>query len=302
MADGIQVLDLDSPGKLWVNSENEETNTIHIVVPQEKYTKEAMAQNPTVDPGDQLISPWSASYKDADANGVVTLDLAASGKAKEIKNKLDQLFQGGRDPPKTVKVIVIAAAKDGNRIPPKQVGAVMDLELMHTPEMRFLGKARPNVDPIYVTAAQFNAGTKDFLLEITTKNITGISITTSSGQANLWAEGGAKSKTLTLSPKDDQPITIHADVLMTMGVETRQIYMPQITYAWDRWQPAWWKTEQRNVFQGQEYTIDAVGTGGGEPVKKSIKVRAEAWGAMSDWMNPNPGYAGPPQVYYHPHT
>ena len=297
----MQIFDLDAPGKLWASTEHEEMNTFFLVTPEEKYTADALSSNPAVDPPHMLMSPWQASSKDADANGVVTLDLIKSGKAKEILAALDRIYQDGGDLPKTVKAIIIATAKDGNKIPAKQLAEVLELELAQTHEVRLKGKDRGGVDPLYVTADAWKKGTVDFLVEVTPHGLDSMELTTSSGKADLWLDDGKKDKKLTIDckGKDDKPITVHVGVLFNKSQETRQIYHPQITFAWDYWKPAYYTTDKRDIITGEEFTLDVTGKSRGEPAKKSIKVRCEAWAANSDWMVDTS--AGPPNVYYHPH-
>jgi hypothetical protein len=295
MAD-MPTLDLDAPGTLWVATANQETNTFHIVLPKDKYTSDALNANPTVDPGDQLISPWSASWKDAQATGVTSLDLAASGKVQEIKNKLDQLYQAGQDPPTTVKAIVIATAKDGNKLPDRVLTNVIDMNLVHAHELRLAGNRT------YVTAGQWQAGTRDFLVQITTKGISQIQLSTSVGNANIWPDSGApRGTTITIPASDAAPVTVHVDVLFTQSTDYQYIGHAQITYSWDYWKPAWTERQMRTVFSGKTFTLTATGTGGGGSVTKSIQLQAEAWAAMSGWMT-DPAVKAPPNVYYHPHT
>ena len=300
MAD-LQVLDLDAPGKLWASTEHEEMNTFFLVMPEAKYTADKLSKDPAVEPPHMLMSPWSASAKDADPNGVVTLDLVQSGKAKEILATLDRMYQDGQELPKTVKAIVIATAKDGNKIPAKQLAEVVELELAQTHEIRMKGKPRGAVDPLYVTADAWKKGTVDFLVEVTPLGLDEIELTVSNGKSKLWVEGGEKTDKLVLKTKDrdNDAFVVHVEVQFTKTQEQRAVYHPQITFAWDRWKPAFYSYDKRDVITGQEFTIDAVGKSRGDPVKKSVKLRCEAWAANSDWMVDNS--SGPPQVYCHPH-
>ena len=89
----LPVLDLTKPGKFWALAENEETSTFHVVVSSKQYSKRKLLDNPTINPKDELMTPFSVSHRDTDDNGLAVFDLKESGRATEITRKLQEFFE-----------------------------------------------------------------------------------------------------------------------------------------------------------------------------------------------------------------
>ena len=56
-------LDLSKPGKFWAIAKNENTLTFHVTLAKPHYTKAALTANPQIAPADELMQPWSASFR-----------------------------------------------------------------------------------------------------------------------------------------------------------------------------------------------------------------------------------------------
>ena len=172
MADGQQTLDLMKPGKLWATAEHHVSVTFHLAIPQAGYTKDAMSKNPTIAAADELMTPFTAPASAANKNGVIEFDLAP--RAGEITTNISARNAKGQQVP-TARVIVVATAKTGNKVPDNQVADVFDLKVAPIPSIKLA--VTNAADPLrsYATVPAFKNGASAFIIEFTatgTKQVT----------------------------------------------------------------------------------------------------------------------------------
>jgi hypothetical protein len=237
------------------------------------------------------MTPWTVSAGDVDKAGRAVLDLEASGRAKEIHKKLDQLFQQGKPRPTTVRSVVIATAGSGNRVPAKQLASVQDFELGPTPHVDLKGVIS------LVTARNFKAGKKEFVVELTALGVgptIDLELSTSPGRTIRVAGGPAGNGKVQLKAQSGRSYRVQVSVPLTFKLEKRTVKVPR-TYK--IFVPGGWRTKRgrreydnrvdtKEVWTGGDVTLKAQGTGGLDHLVKTVKLRAESWAA--GWLN------GPP--------
>lgn len=310
----MAVLDLMKPGKLWASAENEETTTFYLVTPDAKYTKDKLTTNPVIAPGDQLMKPWSVSAQDADQQqGRAVLDLAASGRAKEILERLNQRFEQGLPPLRTVLGVVVVTAGKQNRIPAKHLADVIEFELGPLPQLRLA----PVTD--FVTVQNFKAGKRNFEIDVVTQSLGEVELTTSPDAAIQVAGGPQGRGKVRFRAEDGRKYRVIIPASLDMRQERQQVQVPP---SYKRWVPGGWRTpgvratydphsgawvvhpddvhklvvagerrfgtrtDTREIWQGGDVTLTATGTGDLAGIRRSIKLRAESW--ASAWLK------GPP--------
>ena len=289
------VLDLTKPGKLWAAVENEDSSTFHIVLPQAAYTKDALSQNANINPADELMTPFSVAHTDAVKAGAAILDLASTGRAAEMIGKLDQRFEQGQAAPKTVKAVVIATARQGNKVPSKQLAEVQEFELAPTPKLKLDGVTT------VVSVPQYKGGMKDFVCQMRCEAIGDVQLSTSTG-AQIRVDGGPTGASITLKANDAQLYTIRIAVPFSQHPESRSTSIPwhmisgtpwNGTFIW-AWYEGGTRTDTREVWTGGDLSLKAQGTGLSIGIVKSVKLRAESW--ASEWLQ-----GALPRSYAHGH-
>ncbi len=310
----MPVLDLKKPGKFWVQAENEETCTFHLVKSNPKYTKDSLSKNPAVDKNDQLMNPYTVPAAQAQ-DGKIIFDVAK--RAQEIGQNVKARMAKGEAIGK-VQSIAIVFAKKGNKIPPKQLAEVAEYDLLGFPAV-FL-KPIKNL----VTVQQFKAGQKVFTAELTTSGRLGKVILTSAPPVEIicktTGEKGTGTATITVEP--GKKYAMEFGVHLKQRIEPRQMKVPP---AYQRYVPGGWRTrgaklvydarvkawvvpdnqlhlvlqserrhtrtDNREIWTGGPMTITAKGTE--DPnAKASAAFKAESW--ASGWL-----IGRPPAVFRH---
>src|SRR5947209_5516863 len=124
-----QDLDLLNPGKLWATAEHQKDITFHICFADDASKKENIKEG-EVHPGLDMIQPVTVPYTAVDANGVANLDLDSSGKAMDMLQQLTKYYEGGGENIDLVRAVIVATAREGNKIPEKAVVEVMEMNLV----------------------------------------------------------------------------------------------------------------------------------------------------------------------------
>lgn len=283
-----QQLDLTKPGRIWAIPEFEATTTFHMLVPQGKYTKDAIIANPSIiSPADQLMAPFSVPTSGLTKDGKAEFDLKKTNRGKEIMDKIEARMKQG-ELLGVVRSVIIASAKDGNRNPPKQAVEVLDLDVLPVPTITLTPTDG------FITIQNWNAGRKAFkvdlmvagplsevILEITpAKNIN-----TSAG-----VNGGAKIK---IPVKAGQKVAITIPDIIVYTKNTRTVYQDR---QYHHYVPGGWRTNNRMNFYnavyeqesyvGGDFTLRASGTGFFQGVFKTVQLRAET--TYGQWLEKNP--------------
>lgn len=278
----MPTLDLKKPGKFWASADNEAETIFHLVIPGPNYTKDKLTQNPAISPGDQLMAPWKVSGPEADTNGnKAELDLAKSGRAKQILDKLTQRFEKGLPALKQVRGVVIVTATNEDKKPPKQLADVVDLELAPIPAIKVEGVRT------FVTVQNFKAGQKEFLVKVTAQGLEQLQLTAAGGEMIPW---GPKH---TMAVSDGQTVTVKVKVPFVQRNDREE---RRVKKRYRHYVPGGWRTKSygdwttatftREVWTGGDITLTASGTGDFAGIKKSVKLRAENW--ASAWLCRNP--------------
>lgn len=276
----MPVLDLAKPGKLWATAENDDTATFHLVLPKPEYTKDRLDANPSVNPRDQLMKPFAVPFNQRDAQGRAVLDLDKTGRAKEILDKIGQLYDQGHAAIDKVLGIVVVTARSGNRIPIKHLAELLDFELKPIPHIAMRGVKE------LVTVQNFKAGQKDFVVEVTPIGpFTHLELSTSPARP-LRVEGGPSGNKVTVPVSDGKKLIVKIAAPLTSRTQTRRVAVPR-TYK--RFVPGGWRrgevdyrTDSMEEWTGGDVTLRAQGTGNFASINKTIKLRAEAW--ASGWL------------------
>lgn len=286
----MPVLDLTKPGKFWATAENERETIFHLVIPDDRYTPDRLTANPNISPADQLMKPWTVSAPDSDkTGGKAELDLGKTGRAKEIIDKLGARFDQGLPALKQVRGIVIVTAAQGNRVPAKQLADVIDLELGPLPAIK-LEAARG-----FVTVQNFKGGWKEFIVNLRVQGMQEVELKASPG-AQIRANPGPKGNGAIKVPvKEGQQIQILIPVPLTQKKQSEQRrvkkrYRHYVPGGWRSRQYGDWTTAtfQREVWTGGDITLTARGTGDLAGIKRTVKLRAEAWASAWLCLNPPP--------------
>ncbi len=288
----LQDLDLLNPGKLWATAEHQKDVTFHILFPDDDATKEKLKDG--IDPSLDMIQPMTVPYTAVDANGVAYFDLDGTGRAADMLNNLTKYYEQGGDDIKTVKAVVFATAREGNKIPEKSVVDIMEMNLVAVPIIML----KPVKD--YVTVQQFKGGMKNFEAEVKFKGPITEAEFSVSPDAELQV-GDAKGKGKQVVPvKEGETYKVTMAVPFTQGKETRQEAVPrryQIYYPWG-WRTAGgrreydYRTDTRETWKGGKFTLTVAGTKANAKAKQSIIFTAEDWAA--EWLN-----GPPPPPFYH---
>jgi hypothetical protein len=299
-------LDLSKPGKFWAAVENESTTTFHLVLPQAGYTKDALSKNPAINPADDLMTPFSVPHTAVAQDGVAILDLAASGRAEEIMAKLADRYDRGGAKVDKVKAVVVVTAKDGNKIPDKQLAEVKDFTLIPIPVIKLKGVTT------YVTVQNFKGGMKNFVVQLSVMGpVKEVELTTAPGaQISVNGQSGNTVKTAVEEGKQ-YTVNIAAPFVqrneqMQQMIERTYIHYGRVTSWADygkgggfagtfngqshaRYMP---QSYSREVWDGGQVTLRATGTGLFSGIRQSVVLTAENWAAA--WL------AGPPPPpFYH---
>ena len=288
MAD-LQDLDLMNPGKLWATAENQKDVTFHICFPDEG-SKKANIKDGAVDPGLDMCPPVTVPFTAVDANGVANFDLDASGRAAEMLQKLTEYYSKGGETIATINAVVVANAKEGNKIPDKAVVEVIEMNLVACPIIML----KPIKD--YVTVQNFKGGTKVFQAELKVKGPIAEVELSCAPDLEITA-GTLKGKgKLVLPVKEGETYQISVPVPFVQGKESRQQAVPRRylhVYPWG-WRRGEMDSQEfsRETWKGGKTTLTVQGTKQNAKVKQSAILNAEEW--ASDWL------AGtPPAPFYH---
>lgn len=161
-----QTLDLMKPGKVWAAAENFSKLTFHLVVPQAGYTKDALTKNPaSIKADDQLMRPWEAPASAANGEGVIEFDLKA--RAEEITAKIGEKIGKGQKIDKA-RVVVIATAKEGNKVPEQQVAEISDFKVKPIPTIKLAHSFDKDPTRTYTTVPLFRDGAAAFVIAMKT--------------------------------------------------------------------------------------------------------------------------------------
>jgi hypothetical protein len=271
------VLDLTTPGTLWAKVQNEVTTTFHLVLAKPGYTKDALLNNPTVDPKDDLMKPFAFNFKDVGKDGLAKVDLAGA-RAVEIMSGLGERYERGEARVKAVKALYIARARDGNRIPKAQDVEIKEFELKTIPTITL--KPGENVNnQTFVTVPNFKNGVNQFRVELTvTGPVEQIELSTDPAAQITSTIGGKANGKLVIPITEGQKaiITIPVPLVMT-NRQTRQDY-------WDDYTAGYTLEEWR----GGDIVLWARGLGAAAGLAKSVKLHAESW--ASGWLLTTPTY------------
>ncbi|HVY62618.1 MAG TPA: hypothetical protein VHF22_13240 [Planctomycetota bacterium] len=305
-------LDLSKPGKLWAAVENEATTTFHLVLPQAGYTKDALSKNPAINPADELMTPFSLSHDAVAKDGVAVLDLEASGRAAEIMDRLTKRYDAGGAKVDKVKGVVLVTAKDGNKVPDKQLAEVKDFTLIPIPIINLKGQTT------YVTVQNFKNGVRNFVVQLSVMGpIREVELTTAPGATiSVNGQSGATVKTAVDEGKN---FTVNIAVPFVQRNEQKQEMVERAYIHYGNYEPGGWnsyagmlgwiagatavgrgestarympQTYTREIWEGAQVTLRATGTGLFAGIRKSVVLTAESW--ANAWL------AGPPPPpFYH---
>jgi hypothetical protein len=288
MAD-MQELDLLNPGKLWATAEHQKDTTFHIVFPGDGNTRDKLKDG-EVNPADDMIQPLSVPYGSCDANGVASFDLDASGRAADMLNKLTEHYKGGGETIETVRAIVVASARDGNKVPEKAVAEVIDLKLVAVPIIMLKG-----VDT-YVTVQNFKGGKKEFKATFTVKGPCPEVEISVSPDNEVACNGQTGRGKIVVPTKEGETYTVTLPVPFKSRGESKQVAVPRRyvhMYPWG-WRRG--ETDQqsfsREIWEGGFTTLRIAGTKNNAKVVQNLQLNAEAW--ASDWLT-----GTPPPPFYH---
>ncbi len=298
MGEELEELDLTKPGKLWAKAECEKDTIFHLVMPQAGYTKENLSKNPSINPRDELMRPWTVPFTGEDKEGMTYCDLDASGRAAEIMNNLAQLYEQGVPRVETVRGVYIATARDGNRVPDNQVAETKDFKLVTIPTVG-LKVTGPN-DPFisYLTVQLYKTGKKDFKVELHVSGpVTEVQLTTTPASPMKTSLGPSGNGTLVLPIQEGQKcvITIPAPFKQRLEQRTERRRKPYIHYYPGGWRSAGDRDMlqahmEREVWDGGIITLRAAGTGAYKNIIRSVKLEAVAWGAAWVWKDMPPPF------------
>jgi hypothetical protein len=288
MAEELQELDLLNPGKLWATAEHQKDVTFHILFPDKEATKEKCKE--AIDPGLDMIQPMTVPFTACDANGVATFDLEGTGRAADMLNNLTKYYAEGGENIATVKAVVFATAREGNKIPEKTLVDIMEMNLLAVPIIML----KPT--KAYVTVQQFKGGMKNFEAEVKFKGpITEAEF--SMAPDVEFEVAGKKGKGKQVIPvKEGETYKISMPVPFVQGNESRQVAVPrtyQLVYPWGwRRGEVDYRSDTREKWTGGKWTLTIAGTKANAKVKQSCILEAVDWGA--EWL-----VGPPPPPFYH---
>lgn len=292
-ADDLQELDLLNPGKFWATAEHQKDVSFHIQFPNDNNTKDKIKDG-EVNPGDDMIQPITVPYTACDANGVANFDFEGSGRAADMLQKLTEYYSKGGETIEQVRALIVATAREGNKIPEKAVVEVMDMILVACPIIML----KPTRD--YVTVQNFKGGVVTFEAEVKFKGpITEAEFSCAPDAEMSITAGGPVTKgkgKLVVPVEEGHSYKISLPVPFVKRGESQQRAVPRrylIVYPWG-WRHGETDNQEftREVWDGGKTTLTVAGTKNNAKVKQSIVLTAEAW--ASDWL------AGPPPPpFYH---
>lgn len=275
---GDEELDLLKPGKLYAKSQWESATTFHLVVPQAGYTKNKLTLNPTINPMDDLMRPWSVPHAEAekDKDLMTYCDLDASGRAAEIMKNLTERYERGEKRVDKVLGVYIAAARPGCGGSDPQVAEVKNFKLKAIPTITL--KPGENTHPqTYVTVPNFKAGVKEFKVELTVMGpIETIELSTDPAGKITAAPGGSGEGKLEIPVEEGKKYVISVPVPLTLtSSQSRTDY-------WDDYYAGY----TLETWAGGNITLWAKAMGAAKGIMRTVKLRAESW--ASGWLQTTP--------------
>lgn len=289
----MQELDLMNPGKLWATAEHQKDTTFHIVMPDEQTEKDNIKEG-VVDPGFDLVPPLTVPFGNCDANGVASFDLDSTGRAMDMLHKLTEHYSKGGETIEKVRAVVVATARDGNKIPEKAVAEVMDMKLLACPIIMLKGIET------YVTVQNFKGGKTQFTAEFKIKGPCPEVEISVAAEQDLTVNGQKGHGKLVIPTKEGETYKVTVAVPLVKSGETQQRAVPRRYihfYPWG-WRTAGGRMEYdtqtftREKWTGATLTLKVAGTKENAKVFQSVQLKAEDW--ASDWL------AGPPPApFYH---
>jgi hypothetical protein len=287
MAD-LQDLDLLNPGKLWATAEHQRDVTFHICFPDEGVTVEKCKE--AIDPGLDMVQPLTVPFTACDANGVATYDLEATGRATDMLNNLTKYYAGGGENIATVKAVIFATAREGNKIPEKSIAEILEMNLVAVPIIIL----KPTKD--YVTVQNYKKGEKLFTAEVKFKGPIDEAEFSVSPDAEFEVAGKKGKGKQVIPVKEGETYKVSMTVPFTQSNESKQVAVPrryQLVYPWGwRRGEVDYRTDTRESWKGGKFTLTITGTKQNAKAKQSCIFTAEDWGA--EWM-----VGPPPPPFYH---
>jgi hypothetical protein len=285
----MQELDLMNPGKLWATAEHQKDTTFHIVMP-DSATEKANIKDGEVDPGFDLVQPMTIPFGSCDANGVANFDLDSSGRAADMLQKLTEHYSKGGETIETVRAVVVATARDGNKLPEKAVAEVMDMKLVACPIIMLKGK------DTYVTVQNYKGGKTLFTAEFKVKGPCPEVEISVVAEHEITVNGQKANGKLVIPTKEGETYQITVAVPFVKTGESKQQAVPRRYIHFYPWGWRHGETDQqsftREKWSGGTLTLKVGATKENAKVFQSIQLKAEDW--ASDWL------AGPPPPpFYH---
>lgn len=239
-----ETIDFTKPGRLWANAQFEKDVRFHLVIPQAGYNKAQLTANPTINPMDDLIAPYTVPFQNANKDGMVFCDLNDAGRAQAAMAKIDVMIQSTGKAPEKIRAVYIATAAEGNRIPDARVVEVKDFKVIPIPSINLKGlgnpvEVKPHTEGTYITVKHFKAGKKHHEVELTAVGMKEVLLTTTP-PTQIIVEGGPQGTgKLTLPVEQGKPYKIKVATLHKIGGrQTRKKQVPAyflVLHPWSTW-------------------------------------------------------------------